>query len=518
MASVDELTLRAQAARAGVSMSGFRDPALIAAAMDAVPGMAETAAFTSLRGANTILKGPFKSGPIPGLSSGQFIRRNRSRLNPRNLARLPYIERMDPAIGNRTFGGMRDGRVISRNIFGPDLEGFRTPKDLAKTDFTRRRDLSMFQAGRIANFGLSKFLSTRVGSRSALARPLQGLTLTKVGMEKGLPFASGGFGATQLAAARLGVKGSSLVGETRAANIANFLKVSNPNVIEALGGADNAAARLAAMNRTSASQVLSMSGQGIYNQFIGGAIATGRGPITQEAAEIAVQTARKSGINLRGGKPGAAKFLMTPAGRGAVFQAQGLAYGGFVPGERMGARGFVGGMRAAYRGVGVEAAEATFAAQRRSLSPAARAVGEKALDIAGRRVAGQAAKRAAVSLGARFAGRFAIAAGVAAAGGPVGWVVGAALTAWMIYDIAKLGGMMTGLAAKATVRTIGEGYRSLEGGINKAPMSGFDGFGYQDTSAAATSRQRGVMAIQNSRLNARSILGSEAGMMHAHFG
>jgi hypothetical protein len=44
------------------------------------------------------------------------------------------------------------------------------------------------------------------------------------------------------------------------------------------------------------------------------------------------------------------------------------------------------------------------------------------------------------------------------------------------------------------------------------------GMGYNDTEAAATSRARGVMAIQNSRLNARSMLGSEAGMMAAHFG
>jgi hypothetical protein len=44
------------------------------------------------------------------------------------------------------------------------------------------------------------------------------------------------------------------------------------------------------------------------------------------------------------------------------------------------------------------------------------------------------------------------------------------------------------------------------------------GTGFKDNEVAATSRARGVMAIQNSRLNARSLLGSEASMMAAHFG
>jgi hypothetical protein len=63
-------------------------------------------------------------------------------------------------------------------------------------------------------------------------------------------------------------------------------------------------------------------------------------------------------------------------------------------------------------------------------------------------------------------------------------------TASLVYDIGKMGGEV------------------IKSGINLA----------RDTEAAATSRSRGVMAIQNSRLNARSALGSEASMMAAHFG
>jgi hypothetical protein len=54
----------------------------------------------------------------------------------------------------------------------------------------------------------------------------------------------------------------------------------------------------------------------------------------------------------------------------------------------------------------------------------------------------------------------------------------------------------------------------MQGSMNK-PLFGA---GFKDNEVAATSRSRGVMAIQNSRLNARSSLGSEGAMMAAHFG
>jgi len=83
-------------------------------------------------------------------------------------------------------------------------------------------------------------------------------------------------------------------------------------------------------------------------------------------------------------------------------------------------------------------------------------------------------------------------------------------TASIIYDIGKMGGV----AIKSGINLARDAEKSLQGSFNK-PMFGM---GYRDTEAAATSRSRGVMAIQNSRLNARSALGNEAGMMAAHFG
>lgn len=79
-----------------------------------------------------------------------------------------------------------------------------------------------------------------------------------------------------------------------------------------------------------------------------------------------------------------------------------------------------------------------------------------------------------------------------------------------VYDLGK----MAGEVVKSGINLARDANKSLQGSINK-PMFGM---GYKDTEAAATSRSRGVMAIQNSRLNARSVLGSEAAMMASHFG
>jgi len=85
------------------------------------------------------------------------------------------------------------------------------------------------------------------------------------------------------------------------------------------------------------------------------------------------------------------------------------------------------------------------------------------------------------------------------------------LTAAAVYDISKLAAeKIIGGGAKLTR----DAFKSLQGTINK-PMFGM---GYVDNEVAATSRARGVMAIQNSRLNARSALGSEGAMLASHFG
>lgn len=83
-------------------------------------------------------------------------------------------------------------------------------------------------------------------------------------------------------------------------------------------------------------------------------------------------------------------------------------------------------------------------------------------------------------------------------------------TASLVYDLGKMGGELI----KSGINFARDANKSLQGSIAKPAF----GMGYRDTEAAATSRARGVQAIQNSRLNARSMLGSEGAMMAAHYG
>lgn len=83
-------------------------------------------------------------------------------------------------------------------------------------------------------------------------------------------------------------------------------------------------------------------------------------------------------------------------------------------------------------------------------------------------------------------------------------------TGQLVYDIGK----GIGKVAVAGANFAKDALKSMQGTINKPIF----GTGFKDNEVAATSRARGVMAIQNSRLNARSLLGSEASMMAAYFG
>jgi hypothetical protein len=95
-----------------------------------------------------------------------------------------------------------------------------------------------------------------------------------------------------------------------------------------------------------------------------------------------------------------------------------------------------------------------------------------------------------------------------------GKVAGKAFNAAMYATLAYDAGKLVGNMAMAGVNFSKDAIKSMQGTINKPIF----GAGFKDNEVAATSRARGVMAIQNSRLNARSMLGSEAGMMAARFG
>lgn len=120
--------------------------------------------------------------------------------------------------------------------------------------------------------------------------------------------------------------------------------------------------------------------------------------------------------------------------------------------------------------------------------------------------AGLGAMRMAVAKGGLKTGA-ALGARAAMFSNPVTAAIGVGMLA---YDLASIGSELL-IGGMSTAR---DAVISMKGSIGKPVM----GMGFKDNEVAATSRARGVHAIQNSRLNARSVLGNEAAGLAAHFG
>lgn len=184
-------------------------------------------------------------------------------------------------------------------------------------------------------------------------------------------------------------------------------------------------------------------------------------------------------------------------------------------GQQAGAKSYMAGSKAATRlmeGAGVERVAAT--ATSKGFFQASTAMGPQVLEKfgikAGEKVGIKTAGKVALQKGGlKIGARLGAAAAVNAI--PVaGQIASAVLLADLAMDVGKLGVEVF----KSGVDFAKDAAISYRGSINKGVM----GMGYRDNTVAATSRARGVQAIQNSRLNARSVLGSEAGAMAAHFG
>lgn len=112
-------------------------------------------------------------------------------------------------------------------------------------------------------------------------------------------------------------------------------------------------------------------------------------------------------------------------------------------------------------------------------------------------------KKGGMGLAARLGGS----AALTLASGPFAGFVGTALT---VHALASMGLEL----AKSGAELGKDAAKSFQGQIQKPIM----GMGYRDNAINATSRARGLTAIQESRLNARNALGHEAGMLARHFG
>jgi hypothetical protein len=119
-----------------------------------------------------------------------------------------------------------------------------------------------------------------------------------------------------------------------------------------------------------------------------------------------------------------------------------------------------------------------------------------------------------MELGAEALEKFGMKAGLATAGA-LGVRAGAmlvpglniAMTALMAYDLTKA-------LVPATGKFAADAFKSYTGFDSRKMLGG----GFKMNEAGLTSRSRGVAAIQNSRLNARSVLGSEAGGLANYYG
>lgn len=265
-------------------------------------------------------------------------------------------------------------------------------------------------------------------------------------------------------------------GSKRAARAAQgaqtFLAKTNPELIKAavFSGVDLNDAR-------QASHWVSASGKGTYSSQISGFVS-GVSRHAPDETSMAAWRAYSGDSVYAGTKEGMSvgKFV-----KGAERAERWLGYGGVKPGEKIGMQAF----KTAWTS-GIE-------------------------NFAAKKAAGVAVEGTAKGLATRQLAKFGMSA--AARYAAVGWVPiagQAIMTAMMVADITKMGLE----AAKAIPGFTRDALTSFKGGIQK-PVFGTQ---YKDNAVAATSRQRGVMAIQNSQLNMRSVLGSEAAGLHSYFG
>lgn len=232
-------------------------------------------------------------------------------------------------------------------------------------------------------------------------------------------------------------------------------------------GAQSTAAIMGA-GPQAARQALLMGGTGTLSGRIGGFMAASRGQIDKSVIRGLTAAERAGGA--RG------------AGAAAALHGRNVASRWMYAPIKQGGLGMTPAAQHTTREIIKQGAKAT------------RSVATKAGTMAATKIAGKAGMVAMASI----------------ASGPAAPFVAAAGYAWLAHDLAKMGTKAMGHTAGLFV----EGAKSFRGDLNVGIM----GRTFRDNEVTMTSRARGVQAIQNSRLNARSILGNEAAAMAGHFG
>jgi hypothetical protein len=434
--------------------------------MENLPGIGASIGFGISRGSQTIMRG---GGYMDNIGRGVLGRSNITR----GFSRAERVANKHRVISNGVLsekragqflgGGRRGGYLAARAerlAAGTEKAGFLRSARLNNATMRPRaigrfHSLSVFGQGSYTPFGGAGMIGGHIpGIKKAL--DAEGIV---AGEGEKL------FGPGAMSFLTAGVKSDKL--EKRLAK-----KISNGNpftggIEKKLGKVDKSIAALAKMNNPA-----------ITEAFIADAMSTG-------------------GVGVRGNL-----LASSISGRGSQFA------GGYVRGA-LGYGDKAGLSEAAAKGAGI--------AKRHMVD----ALGEGLVGRGGAMFAGEAGAKAILEKGAfKTLGREGV---VKALGSKAGLKVlgtrGAMLavpglnvlaTASLMYDLGKMGGEVI----KSGINLAKDSVKSLRGDINK-PLFGA---GYKDTEAAATSRSRGVMAIQNSQLNARSVLGNEGALMAAHFG
>ena len=447
---------------------------------EVMPGIAASAGFASMRGSNTLLRGGYMDSPSR-LGKGVDARRAAKFRTLQSGTMNSY----DSATKQFFGGAKRNARMASLTGDARKTPFLRSSRlnnfSLRPRNLARQHSLSIF-AGASQNaytpFGASGFLGNTKAGKSLISK--MGITLNE---------GESAFGPGMLSGISAGrrvdlLEKKALKGNSRAAR--------------KLAKADDAIGKLSRMNNPA-----------LASKMVAPTIGTKKG-----VATVADQIVGASYGTTKAGAVGAQGV------RGNMYASSMSGAGTqYLGGYFRGAQGFGGASGLSGRALeGAARAEGAFG------QAFVKAFGDDGLMVGGKLVQGSkgaidllrgtggkglmkeigytATKKLAVSgAGKMMAARY------AAAAIPGLQVLAAAS---FIYDIGRMGGEMI----KSGINLAKDANKSLQGSIAKPSF----GMGYKDTEAAATSRSRGVQAIQNSRLNARSALGAEGAMMAAHYG
>ena len=474
---------------------------------EVMPGIAASIGFSTMRGSNTLLRGGYMDGPslgtgkvgskIPGMSRlGKKL--DASRAAKFRTLQGGTLSSYGSATNQFLGGAARNARMAS-------LTG-----DARKTPFLR--------SSRLNHFSLRPRNLTGYHSLSVFANPSQNAYT---------PFAASGFlGKTKLGQKALtGMDitlkegetafGPGMVSAISAGRRVDLLEArafkGSSRAAKKLAKADDALGKLMKMNNPTLTKPTIIRGNTIMGPGYTPLMSNiSYGPsLADNAMKTAVTGKGVGQVGVRGNMYASA---MGSAGVGFVAgYARGtLGFGGLIEDGKLKGRALEGAKRA----------EKAFG------NAFAKAFGDEGLEIGGKLVKGseQAVDflRSTGGKGAKFFRPLgAIATKKLASSGAATFLAtrGAAMAlpgvqllaaASFIYDIGRMGGEVI----KSGINLAKDANKSLQGSISKPTF----GMGYKDTEAAATSRSRGVQAIQNSRLNARSALGTEGAMMAAHYG